>query len=97
MFLCSVDIWDGLGLRMLLKDATIESGLTNEWDVVKRSMTRFTKPKQWLGDEGKRVAEPTQRSKVGPEDHRSRIQEPTVKRGLDSSMMEQILKGMDPI
>ena len=88
MFLRSVDIRDRPGLGMLLEDATTESGLTNTWDVVKSSVARITKRKQWLSDEEKRV---------GAGDHQSRTQEPTTEKGQDSSMMEQILKGMEDL
>jgi hypothetical protein len=69
---------------MLLEDATTKSGHKDTWDVVKSSVARFTKRKQWLGDKEKIVSEPTPRPRVGAEDRQSRTQEPTAKKALDS-------------
>jgi hypothetical protein len=61
LFLRAVDVRDQYELETLLKDVTIDSGLTDDWEIVKTGVTQFTKRHQWLVGEEKRNAEPTQR------------------------------------
>ena len=69
MFLHVVGVWGRHDLGTLLEDVSTESGLTDEWDHVRNRVARFIKRKQWLGDEEKRVFEPTSGSRVVPKDH----------------------------
>ena len=59
MFLCVVDVRDQNDLGVLLEDTTTESGLTNTWENVQDISARYTKRRQWLGDEEIRITELT--------------------------------------
>ena len=92
-----MDVRDWKDLGVLLEDTTIESGLTNTWENVWDIIARYTKRGQWLGNEEKRVSEPISRPRAGLEDHQPRIHETTTEKGIETSIVEQILKGMEDL
>ena len=97
MFLRALDVQDGHDVGMRLEDVTTKSGLTDEWDDARNGVAQFTKRKLWLGDDGKRATEPTPRYIAGPKDRQSRIWDTTTEKSLESTMLDQILKGMEDL
>jgi hypothetical protein len=95
MFLQAVDVWDRKDLGVLLEDTTTESGLTDTWDNVRDIFARYTKRGQWLANEEKRVSEPIPKPRSVLEDHQPWAWETTTKKGIDATMVEQLLKEME--
>jgi hypothetical protein len=59
MFLRAVDARDRKDLGVLLEDTTTESGLTSKWETLKSIVVRFTKRRQWLGNEKYHILDQT--------------------------------------
>jgi hypothetical protein len=94
LFLRAVDVRDQYELGTLLEDVTTDSGLTDDWETVKRGVTRFTKRRQWLAGEETRNVEPTQRPRPTVESLQPQTRDVPAKTGVDASMLEQLLKGI---
>jgi hypothetical protein len=89
-----VDVRDQYELETLLKDVIIDSGLTDDWEIVKTGVTQFTKRHQWLVGEEKRNAEPTQRPRPTVESFQPQTRDVPAKTGVDASVLDQLLKGI---
>jgi hypothetical protein len=97
LFLRAVDVRDRHDLGTLLEDTTTESGLTSDWEVVKTGVTRFTKRRQWLAGEEKKNAEPMQRSRPTMESLQPQTRDVPAQIGVDASVLEQLLKGIEDL
>jgi hypothetical protein len=94
LFLRAVDVRDQYELGTLLEDVTTDSGLTDDWETVKRGVMRFTKRRQWLAGEETRNAEPTRRPRPAMESLQLQTRDVSAKTGVDASVLEQLLKGI---
>jgi hypothetical protein len=95
MFLQAIDIQDRKDLGLLLEDTTTESGLTKTWETVRDIVVQYTKRGRWLANEGKKIPEPTPKSRAGSEEQQSQARETTAERRIEASAMEQLLKDME--
>ena len=93
MFLRAVDSRDRHDLGILLEDVTTESGLKEEWDVVRSNVSRFTKRKQWL-----RSVEETRESELTHKHgEQSRPSEVGTEKPSNLTVMQQLLKGFEDL
>ena len=60
-------------------------------------MSRFTKRKQWLGNEEKKTPESDPVPRAGAEDHQPWSSKTMVEKSVGSSTMEQLLKGIEDL
>ena len=88
MFLRVVDVRDRHDLGILLKDVTMESVLMEEWDDVRSKVSRFTKRKQWVGNEEKKTTESEPVHRAGTKYQQSRFSEMVVEKNVSSYTME---------
>jgi SOS response regulatory protein OraA/RecX len=95
MLLCAVDARDCQDLGVLLDDTTTESGLTSKWETIKSIVARFTKRRQWLENEEYHTFDQTLRSKASSDNSQQQSRENTIEKGVDASVIEQILKGLE--
>ena len=95
MFLCVVDVRNQKDFGVLLEDMTTESELTYTWENVWDIVTRYTKRRQWLGNEEKCTMELALRSRFVVENHQPQAPEFTAEKGIDATTVEQLLKGME--
>jgi predicted metal-dependent enzyme (double-stranded beta helix superfamily) len=54
MFLQVVDIRDRKDVGVLMENTTTDSGLIETWAKIKEIVTRYTKRRQWLGEDERR-------------------------------------------
>jgi hypothetical protein len=75
----------------------MESSLKSNWETVKSIVAQFTKRRQWLENEENHTLDQTLRSRASLEDSQQWTRETTTKKGVDTSAIVQILKGMEDL